>query len=151
MENYSIIIFICLLTSTTELMAQQVEIPIFHKSHVERKKNAPFSDAVQVGNLFFLSGQIGMDNHKSEVVSGGITAETEQTIHNIQEVLRQHGMELENVIKCTVILRNIDDFAAFNEVYTGYFPQKPVRTTFAASGLAMDAKIEIEVVAVKIE
>ncbi|MDX1362577.1 RidA family protein [Arenibacter latericius] len=149
MRNYKIIIFICFLTFVAELMAQQEQAPIFHESHVERKKDAPFSDAVQVGNLFYLSGQIGIDNKTRTIVSGGIVAETKQTIKNIQEVLLHHGMNLNNVVKCTVILNSMADFATFNEVYSNYFPQKPARTTFAASGLAMDAKIEIEVVAVK--
>ncbi len=149
MGKYTIIIFICILTSASELIAQKVDVPIFHESHVERKKESPFSDAVQVGNLFFLSGQIGIDNTTRTVVSGGIVAETKQTIQNIQDVLQHHGMELNNVVKCTVILHSMADFATFNEVYSNYFPQKPARTTFAASGLAMDAKIEIEVVAVK--
>ena len=151
MKNFSVLVLILILTSATEVMGQEVKAPIFHESHEKRKKEAPFSDAVQVGDLFFLSGQIGMDHSTRTLVSGGIAAETEQTIHNIQEVLQQHGMELGNVVKCTVILHDIADFAAFNQIYSNYFPQKPARTTFAASGLAMDAKIEIEVVAVKTE
>ncbi|WP_086476093.1 RidA family protein [Arenibacter amylolyticus] len=149
MKYYSIIFFVGLLAFTTELRAQELVRPIFHESHVERKKAAPFSDAVQVGNLFFLSGQIGIDNRTRTVVSGGIETETEKTIHNIQEVLQQHGMDLSDVVKCTVILHDMANFSTFNQVYARYFPQKPARTTFAASGLAMDAKVEIEVLAVK--
>lgn len=151
MKNYSVIILMGLLFSLTGSMAQELTEPIFHKSHVERKKDSPFSDAVQVGNLYFLAGQIGLDNQTRTIVDGGITAETERTILNIREVLQHQGMELNNVVKCTVILASMEDFAAFNEVYASYFPKKPARTTFAASGLAMDAKIEIEVVAVKSE
>ena len=122
---------------------------IFHKSHEIKKQNAPFSDAVQAGNLFFLAGQIGMDLTTRTLVEGGIEAETEKAIKNIEAVLAQHGMDLGNVVKCTVILSTMDDFANFNKIYTQYFTQKPARTTFAASGLARDAKVEIEALASK--
>jgi 2-iminobutanoate/2-iminopropanoate deaminase len=125
--------------------------PVFHKSHEPKKQEAPFSDAVQVGNLFFLSGQIGMDHSTRELVEGGIKAETIQTLENIKAVLNQHNLKMTDVLKATVILDTISDFSAFNTIYTEYFPQKPARTTFAAQALARGAKIEIEVVAVKSE
>jgi 2-iminobutanoate/2-iminopropanoate deaminase len=128
---------------------EQNDTPVFHPSHELKKQNAPFSDAVETTNFLFLSGQIGMDHSTRILVEGGIQSETLQTIKNIEAVLQYHNLELEDVIKCTVILSNIDDFAAFNEIYIQYFKQKPARTTFAASGLAANAKIEIEVVAVK--
>ena len=123
--------------------------PIFHPSHEPKKANTPFSDVVQVGDLFFLSGQIGMDHSTRVLVEGGITAETTQVLENIKEVLAQHDMTMDNVVKALVILDDIEDFAAFNAIYTQYLPQKPARTTFAAEALAAGAKIEIEVVAVK--
>ncbi|MFD2564576.1 RidA family protein [Aquimarina rubra] len=121
----------------------------FHKTHEAKKANAPFSDAVQVGNLYFLSGQVGMDHTSRTLVTGGIKKETEQTLENIKAVLKHHDMDMDNVVKCTVILSDINDFAAFSEVYKEYFPQKPARTTFAAKGLAVGAKIEIECIAAK--
>lgn len=129
--------------------AQEKTEIIFHKSHEVKKQSAPFSDAVQAGNLFFLAGQIGMDHSSRTLVQGGIKAETEQVIKNIEAVLKQHNMTLNNVVKCTVILSTMEDFAAFNEVYTQYFTKKPARTTFAASGLARNAKIEIETIAIR--
>ncbi len=125
------------------------EIPIFHRSHEPKKQAAPFSDVVQIGNLFFLSGQIGMDHTTRELVNGGIENETLQTIQNIEAVLAQHDLTLNDVVKALVILEDIEDFSAMNNIYTTYFPQKPARTTFAAKALARGAKIEIEVVAVK--
>ena len=122
---------------------------VFHSSHEPKKAAAPFSDAVEVGDLFFLSGQIGMDHSVRELVSGGIEAETRQALVNIKQVLAQHGMQLQDVVKVTVILADMDHFRAFNEIYRKYLPHKPARTTFAANGLAMDAQIEIEVVAVR--
>ena len=121
----------------------------FHKSHEANRVNTPFSDVVETADLFFLTGQIGKDHKKGELVSGGIEAETKQTIQNIKDVLEHHNLSLDHVVKCTVILKDINDFKAFNSVYVQYFTKKPARTTFAASGLAGGASIEIDVIAVK--
>ncbi|WP_103071148.1 RidA family protein [Aquimarina sediminis] len=122
---------------------------VFHKTHEPKKSGAPFSDIVQVGNMYFLSGQVGMDHTIRKLVEGGIEAETKQTLDNIKEVLEHHDMKMEDVVKCTVILNDIEDFSAFNRIYETYFPQKPARTTFAAKDLAVGAAIEIECIAVK--
>lgn len=122
---------------------------IFHKSHEPSRANVPFSDAVETDNLLFLTGQIGKDHKKGALVSGGIEAETQQVIENIKAVLKHHNLSLDNVVKCTVILKDINDFKAFNSVYSTYFTKKPARTTFAASGLAGGASIEIDVIAAK--
>lgn len=129
--------------------AQEPADVIFHTPENPARASAPFSEAVQVGNLFFLAGQIGMDREAGKLADGGIAGETEQTIKNIEGVLKYHGLSLDNVVKCTVILSDISDFKAFNAVYVKYFTKKPARTTFAAAGLAAGAKIEIEVVAAK--
>jgi len=134
--------------SETAETDNNIEI-VFHPSHEPKKAAVPFSDAVQVGDLFFLSGQIGMDHSVRELVSGGIEAETRQALVNIKRVLAQHGMQLKDVVKVTVILADMEHFRAFNEIYRKYLPQKPARTTFAANGLARDAQVEIEVVAVR--
>ena len=97
----------------------------------------------------FLAGQIGRDHSKGVLVEGGIQAETKQVIENIKAVLNHHNLSLDHVVKCTVILADINDFKAFNEIYTQYFTKKPARTTFAAANLAANAKIEIEVIAAK--
>ena len=123
--------------------------PIFHPSHEPGRANRPFSDAVQVGNLFFLTGQIGLDHSTGDMVEGGIEAETSQTLENIKDVLQHHSLEMTDVVKVTVILDTISDFAAFNGIYERYFPQKPARTTFAVEKLARNARIEIEVIAAK--
>ncbi|WP_046756264.1 RidA family protein [Kordia jejudonensis] len=121
----------------------------FHKSHLPQRQNTPFSAAVETENLLFLSGQIGKDHAKGMLATGGIEAETKQAIENIKAVLAQHNSSLDRVVKCTVILSDINDFKAFNSVYVQYFPNKPARTTFAAGGLAANAKIEIDVIAAK--
>ena len=133
----------------TNMAAQDNTENIFHKPANPERAKAPFSEAVQAGNLFFLAGQIGMDRTVGKLAQGGVQGETEQTIKNIQGVLNYHGLTLDNVVKCTVILSDINDFAAFNEVYVKYFTKKPARTTYAAAGLAVGAKIEIDVIAVK--
>lgn len=130
-------------------VVEENEAPIFHASHEPKKVTAPFSDAVQVGNTYYLSGQIGMDHSTRTLVPGGIEAETKQTLENIKAVLAQHSLQMKDVVKAMVVLDDIDDFAAFNAIYTTYFPQKPARTTFAAEALARGAKIEIEVIAIK--
>lgn len=122
---------------------------IFHKSHEQSRANVPFSDAVETDDLLYLTGQIGKDHETGELVSGGIKAETKQVIENIEAVLEHHSLSLDNVVKCTVILKDINDFKEFNAVYTTYFTKKPARTTFAASGLAGGASIEIDVIAAK--
>jgi len=122
---------------------------IFHKSHEPSRANVPFSDVVETDNLLFITGQIGKNHKAGVLVEGGIKAETKQVVLNIEDVLKHHNLSLDNVVKCTVILKDIDDFSAFNEVYVQYFLKKPARTTFAASGLASGASIEIDVIAAK--
>lgn len=140
--------FFVFLTGCKQESSKTVDKVVFHKTHEPKKSGAPFSDIVQVGDLYFLSGQVGMDHSTRKLVEGGIQSETKQTLENIKAVLEYHGMKMENVVKCTVILADIEDFSAFNEVYKKYFPNKPARTTFAAKGLAVGARIEIECIAV---
>ncbi len=150
MNKVAIIICVFTLVIHHSIQSQVItDDVIFHKTHEPKKSRAPYSDAVQVGDMYFLSGQVGMDHTTRKLVEGGIQAETKQTLENIKAVLAQHGMQMDHVVKCTVILEDIEDFSAFNKVYTTYFPQKPARTTFAASGLAVGARIEIECIAVK--
>jgi 2-iminobutanoate/2-iminopropanoate deaminase len=149
MKNFILLSIFILSVSLQLVHAQETSGIIFHKSHEIKKQSAPYSDAVEAGNLFFLAGQIGMDHSTRTMVEGGLKAETEQAIQNVRAVLQQHGLSLDQVVKCTVILSTMDDFAAFNEVYTKYFTKKPARTTFAAAGLARNAKVEIDVIAVK--
>ncbi len=144
------LLFICLLIFVNFQSCKDSDSEIvFHKSHESSRANVPFSDAVETEDLLFLTGQIGKDHKKGQLVSGGIEEETKQTIENIKAVLEHHNLSLDNVVKCTVILKDINDFKAFNSVYTQYFTKKPARTTFAASGLAGGSSIEIDVIAAK--
>ncbi|MEJ2538837.1 MAG: RidA family protein [Gemmatimonadota bacterium] len=105
----------------------------------------PFSEAVRVGDLLYLSGQIGNRPGALEVVPGGIQAETRQTMENIRSVLERHGSSLDKVVKCTVMMDDMDQWPAMNEVYVTYFPgPKPARSALGADGLALGALVEIE-------
>ncbi len=107
-----------------------------------------FSPAVRTGNLVFLSGQIGNRPGTLELVPGGIGPETEQTLTNIKTLLEQIGLGMDDVVKCTVFLADIQDFQAMNEVYARFFPKDPpARSALAASGLALGARAEIECIA----
>ena len=109
----------------------------------------PFSPAVQVGNVLFLAGQVGTAaSAQGGVVPGGIKAETKQTMDNIKEVLEKSGSSLDRVVKCTVFMADMREWDAMNEVYATYFPRnKPARSAFGASGLALSARVEIECIA----
>jgi len=108
----------------------------------------PFSEAVRVGHMLYLSGQIGFDRTTSTLVEGGITGETRQTLENIKATLEKHGSSMAEVVKCTVYLADINEWADMNEVYVAYFPTNPpARSALGSSGLAMGARTEIECMA----
>jgi 2-iminobutanoate/2-iminopropanoate deaminase len=109
----------------------------------------PFSPAVRSGNVLYLSGQIGVLPGTRQLVPGGIGPETRQAMENIRRVLEGSGSSLARVLKCTVFLADIADYTAMNEVYATFFPtDPPARSAFAASGLALGARVEIDCMAV---
>ena len=110
----------------------------------------PFSPAVRVGNLLFLSGQIGTTaDAAGGLVPGGIEAETRQTMENIKDVLTRVGSSMDQVVKCTVMMADMAEWPRMNTVYATYFPKhKPARSAFGANGLALGARVEIECIAV---
>lgn len=109
----------------------------------------PFSEAVRVGNMLYLSGQIGNLPGTLKLPPGGIGPETEQTLTNIKTTLERHGSSLEKVVKCTVFLADIGEWPAMNEVYKQFFgPKFPARSAVAGSGLALGARVEIECFAI---
>lgn len=115
---------------------------------VESDMDLPFSNAVRVGNLLFLSGAIGLPPGADALVAGGIQPETRQTMENIKASLQRYGSSLDRVVKCTVFLADIGEWAAMNEVYRRYFEKHlPARSALGASGLALGARVEIECVA----
>ena len=110
--------------------------------------NLPFSSAVRVGNLLFMSGQLGIVPGTSKLAEGGIQGETRQTLDNIKGVVEHFGSSMDKVVKCTVFLADIAEWGAMNEVYKTYFPNPPARSALGSSGLALDARVEIECIAV---
>lgn len=110
----------------------------------------PFSPAVRVGDLLFVSGQLGTRavDGGEELVPGGIEAETRQAMENLRAVLEQAGSSLDRVVKCVVMMADMAEWARMNEVYVTFFPgPKPARSAFGTSGLALGARVEIECVA----
>jgi len=107
----------------------------------------PFSSAVRVDNTLYLSGNLGNLPGSNELAAGGIQAETRQTMENIKTVLEQFGSSMDRVVKCTVFLADIGEWAAMNEVYRTYFRNAPARSALGSSGLALNARVEIECIA----
>jgi len=108
-------------------------------------RQLPFSEAVRVGHMLYLSGQLGFDPKTSKLAEGGIAGETRQTMENIKATLEKHGSSMAEVVKCTVFLADIGEWAAMNEVYMTYFPSNPpARSALGSSGLALGARTEIE-------
>ena len=112
--------------------------------------NRPFSEAVRVGDLLYLSGFTGRIPGTNTVVAGGIQPETKQVMENIAGALDRYGSDFSRVVKCTVMLLDMKEWAAMNEVYRTYFPptRMPARSAFATNGLAFGARVEIECLAV---
>ncbi len=108
----------------------------------------PFSSAVRAGNMLYLSGQVGVKPGTREIVAGGVGPETRQALENIKRVLTAAGSSMDRVVKCTVFLKDIADYAAMNQVYATFFPKDPpARSAVAGSGLALGARVEIECIA----
>lgn len=110
----------------------------------------PYSQAIEVGNMLFASGQLGLDPETGDFAPGGVKAQAEQSFRNIQAILAEAGYTMENVVKTTVYLADMADFAAMNEVYAAQFSGDfPARSAVAVKTLPKNGLVEIEVIAVK--
>jgi 2-iminobutanoate/2-iminopropanoate deaminase len=108
----------------------------------------PFSEAVRVGDMLFLSGTVGVEPGTVNLVPGGIGPETHRVMDNIKATVEKRGGSMEQLVKCTVFLADIKEWPAFNEVYRGYFKTNfPARSAFATNGLAYNARVEVECIA----
>jgi 2-iminobutanoate/2-iminopropanoate deaminase len=111
----------------------------------------PYSQGVRVGNLVFTAGQVGVDPATQLVIAGGITEQTTRAFENLRAILEAGGSSLAQVVKATVFLKNMNDFAAMNAVYASYFEQEdaplPARSTVEVARLPKDVLVEIELVA----
>ena len=149
-------VFICvfsaaiLLSSTVILAGEKQSVEFLNSGAVlPADGKFPFSEAVRVGNTIYLSGQLGIVPETLKLIEGGIEAETRQTMTNIKSSLEAHGLSMNNVIKCTVMLADISEWPAFNAVYTTFFNAPfPARSAFATNGLALGARTEVECIAV---
>jgi 2-iminobutanoate/2-iminopropanoate deaminase len=109
----------------------------------------PYSQAIRAGNLLFVSGQIPLDPVTSSMVEGDVGAQTRRVLDNVGAILKAVGASYDNVVRTTVFLADMNDFAAMNQVYATYFPsQAPARSTVQAARLPKDARVEIDVIAV---
>jgi reactive intermediate/imine deaminase len=107
----------------------------------------PFSEAVRVGPILYLSGAMGIDD-AGTLVPGGIEAETRQALENIRAVLERHGSSMDRVVKCIAMLADMQEWPLMNGVYVEHFPTNlPARSAFGASGLALGGRVEIECIA----
>lgn len=118
--------------------------------HTEKAPKAigPYSQAIHIGNLVYTAGQVALDPATMELVSGGVEEQTRQVLANLTNVLEAAGTSMSKVVKTTVFLKTMDDFAKMNAIYAEVFNENPpVRTTVAVSGLPKNALVEIECVA----
>ena len=134
-------VLVCALTSAVTAAAVE---PEFFPRKAAPGQSYPFSEAVRVGDMLYLSGDIGVDAN-GKLVAGGVKAEAKQTMDNIGANLTRHGSSFDQVVQCTVALADIGDWPAFNEVYRGYFTKHfPARMAYATGGLALGAKVEVQ-------
>jgi len=112
------------------------------------KPIGPYSQAIKAGGFLFASGQVALDPHSNEFLTGDVRQQTERVLENIKGILEAGGVNLHHVVKTTVFLKDMNDFAAMNEVYGKYFSvAPPARSTVQVARLPKDALVEIEVVA----
>ncbi len=125
------------------------------KKEIITAKNAPqpigpYSVGVQAGGLIFTAGQVAIDPASGKIVEGGIAAETRQVLTNVRAILEAAGASMADVVKTTVFLRDMNDFAAMNAVYAEFFPANPpARSAVAVLGLPKNVAVEIETIALK--
>lgn len=143
------VVVVCSCLLGVGVQAQDVKKPDMEYFKTPRAMPLPFSDAVRVGNILFLSGEIGVDYSTFKLASGGIKAETKQALDNIKATLEKYGSSMDNVFKCTVMIADMKEWPLMNEVYVTYFKKDrlPARSAIGANGLALGAKVEIECLA----
>ncbi len=118
------------------------------ESNEAPKAIGPYSQGIKAGGFVFVSGQVALDPKTGQMVGADVAAQTERVLQNLQAIVEAAGSDLDRVVKTTVYLRTMNDFAAMNEVYKKYFKNDPpARATVAVAGLPKDALVEIDVVA----
>lgn len=123
--------------------------PIFLNSGKVIPANAPFSEAVRVGDTIYLSGNVGLIPGTFKLIDGGIERETKQVMDNIKTSLEAHNLSMSDIVKCTVMMADISEWSTFNKIYITYFDKSyPARSAFGANGLALNARVEVDCIAV---
>lgn len=120
---------------------------VYLKAPGTEDMDLPFSAAVKAGDTLYLSGMLGIVPGTRKLAEGGIQPETLQTMQNISRTLRNFGYSMDDVVKCTVFLADMGEWGAMNDVYKTFFENPPARSAIAASGLALDGRIEVECIA----
>ena len=114
------------------------------------KAIGPYSQAIKASGFIFVSGQVAFDPATQQIINGDVSAQTDRVLKNLSAILKAAGSGLEKAVRCTVFLKNMNDFAAMNEVYAKYFSSSPpARSTVEVARLPKDVLIEIDVIAVE--
>ncbi len=146
--TYQLTAALFLLAAPLPLLAQAPRVE-FLAPQLTRGLPLPFSEAVRVGDMLYLSGMMGTKPNTMELVPGGIEAEAKQALENIRTILQGAGATLTDIVKCTVMLDDITKWSAFNRVYLEFFgAHRPARSAFGVDGLALGGAVEIECMAV---
>ncbi|RVZ40915.1 RidA family protein [Helicobacter pylori] len=120
------------------------------RSTLAPKAIGPYSQAIATNDLVFVSGQLGIDASTGEFKGADIHSQTTQSMENIKAILKEAGLGMDSVVKTTILLKSLDDFAVVNEIYGSYFTEPyPARATFQVAKLPKDALVEIEAIAIK--
>ena len=107
----------------------------------------PYSQAIRYGDLLFVSGQIAMDPETGDIVEGDIEVQTKQVLENVKAIIAEAGMTLQNVLKCSCFLKDMEDFVKFNSVYNSYFAESlPARETVEVGRLPKDVRVEVSAI-----
>ena len=148
MRHLIAVMIVGMLMLTNPARAQKTAGIEFMNAGTVAPNTLPFSEAVRVNDTVYLSGMIGNLPGTLKLAPGGIREEARQVMDNIRAVLGAHGYTMKNLVKCTVMLADIAEWPAFNEVYKSYFEAPfPARSAFATNGLAMGARVEVECIA----
>lgn len=145
--NKNLFLFALLLLSQS-LMNSAIAETEYLSSDDPSMADLPFSEAVRVDNMLYLSGVIGTLPGSQDLAAGGIEGETRQTMENISTILQKHGSSMDKIVKCLVMIDDMQEWPRMNAIYVTYFEgHKPARSAFGADGLALGAKLEIECMA----
>ena len=139
---------VLLVLATADTGAKEPDAPEFLNAGTVMPAGLPFSEAVRVGRLLYLSGQIGNEPGTLKLVEGGLGPETRQTMRNIEAILQAHGYGLRDLVKCSVMLADMERWSEFNDAYKPFFDEHfPARSAMGVNALALGAQVEIECIA----